>query len=54
MSAPTDDLQPTRENYVAPSGVRIALVLVAIVVGIAVLCVACLVGYMFYVDRRQR
>ncbi len=54
MSAPSDDLQPTRENYVAPSGARIALVLVAIVVGIVVFCVACLVGYMFYVDRRQR
>jgi multisubunit Na+/H+ antiporter MnhC subunit len=54
VSAPPDDLQPTRETYVAPSGKRIAVVLVAIVVGIAVLCLACLLGYMFYVDRRQR
>ena len=54
MSAPTDDLQPTRTNYVAPSGARITVVLAAIAVGIVVLCVACLVGYMFYVDRRQR
>lgn len=54
MSAPPDEPQPTRETYVAPTGWRIAFVLIAIVVGISVLCLACLLGYMFYVDRRQR
>lgn len=54
MSAPEDPPQPTRETYVAPTGARITLVLVAIVVGIFLLCAACLLAYMLYVDRRQR
>lgn len=48
-SAPSD---PPR--HVPPSGLRVTLVLVAIVLGISLVCLACLVGYMFYVDARQR
>lgn len=54
MSAPEDIVPPTRETYVAPTGTRISLVLLAIVFGIALFCVACLLAYMLYVDRRQR
>lgn len=50
--APDDPAVPSR--YVPPSGWRVALVLLAIVLGIGLVCGACLVGYMFYVDARQR
>lgn len=41
-------------RHVPPSGLRVTLVLLAIVFGIAFVCVACLLSYMFYVDARQR
>lgn len=46
-----DATAPTR--HVPPSGLRVTLVLVAIITGITLACVSCVVGYMFYVDLKQ-
>lgn len=55
MSDPLDPAAPAEPpRYVPPTGWRIALVLTALVLGISLCCVGCLVGYMFYVDARQR
>jgi hypothetical protein len=55
VSAPPNIPPPAvPARHVPPSGWRVALVLSAIVLGIALSCAACLVGYMFYVDTRQR
>lgn len=58
MSANPDDpsppVPPAPPRHVPPTGWRVALVLIAIILGITLCCAACLVGYMFYVDARQR
>ena len=55
MSAPPNDSAPaTPPRQVPPTGWRIALVLIAIIVGLALVCLSCVIGYMFYVDARQR
>ena len=55
MSDPPDPAAPSEpQRYVPPTGWRIALVLTALVLGISLCCAGCLVGYMFYVDARQR
>ena len=51
---PDDPTPSATPRPVPPTGWRIALVLTAIILGIALVCLSCVIGYMFYVDARQR
>jgi hypothetical protein len=52
--APSAPKPPAPPRHVPPSGLRVTLVLLGLVLGISVVCLACFVGYMFYVDLHQR
>ena len=54
MSDPPDLPAAAPPRHVPPTGWRVALVLIGLVLGIALLCAGCVIGYMFYVDARQR
>lgn len=48
MNTPDEPVPPAK--IPPPSGLKVTVVLGAVALGIVLLCVACCVGYAFYVD----